>query len=351
MDNYKDNLKADCEQLLSRFQQTKSVRYEQFLTIWKDMNFQSIFYGYTESNLERMFTRELLATAYTYMLNPYTFQIRVGAIYLLYGLYHCQQSTPKEKIRLALKDWEEVMKFQQDAVNAKHFDVVYIIRQLISQKAFHFTAMPTPLAFNVKKYPKNSSMICEDFIQMTARPQELVSTDMLEELGNIHEHYEQVKASISATPGQPDPAINLTNKNLVPLLHKTVMGFYKWQKNQSSENKGEKEYEDGDEGTSNRQESSQRAQLLASIKSKSYGQIVEASKARRHRQVERDEPTPPETTSHRKKRPRSLKQRTSHLAQGVTEEKATTLWRMSQRESQSQKASQKIRNKKRNFKW
>ncbi|XP_020343530.2 snRNA-activating protein complex subunit 1b [Oncorhynchus kisutch] len=346
MDYCKDRLKADCEMLLSRFQQTESVRYELFLTIWKEMKFQSIFYGKMENNLRRLFSREVLATAYTYFLPPYTFQIRVGALYLLYGLYHCQLSTPKEKTRLALKDWEEVNKFQQDAVSAQHFDVVYIIRQLISQKAFYFTVMPTPLIFNVKKSNKNSRSFCEDFLERAARPQELVSMDMLEELANVHEHYEQVKASISAKPGQPDPSINLIHKNLVPRLHNTVVGFYNWQKAQGSEDRG-----DGDsgEGTSNKQESSQRAQLLASIKSKSYGQIVEASKARRHRQVERDEVVLAKETSHHK-RLKSLKQRTSHLTQGAAREEAlktTSLWCMSQLETQETTEKKK----KRKFKW
>ncbi|XP_010877118.1 snRNA-activating protein complex subunit 1b isoform X2 [Esox lucius] len=300
-----------------------------------------------ECHLKRLFSREVLATAYTYILPPYTFQIRVGALYLLYGLYHCQLCTPREKIRLALKDWEEVMKFKQDAVSAKHFDVVYILKQLISQKAFYFTAMPMPLVFNVKKSNKNSRMVCEDFVETTARPQELVSTDVLEELANIHEHYEQVKVSISATPGQPDPCINLTHKNLVPRLHNTVMGFYRWQKDQRSAEKGEGECGDGAEGTSNRQESSQRAQLLASIKSKSYGQIVEASKARRHRQVGRDETLPSEMTSPNKRRVKSLKQRTSHLTQGAAKQEATTPWCMSLRESQETTKKKKFKK----FKW
>ncbi|CAB1330986.1 unnamed protein product [Coregonus sp. 'balchen'] len=329
MDYCKDRLKADCELLLSRFQQTESVRYELFLTIWKETKFQSIFYGKMENNLKRLFSREILATAYTYFLPPYTFQIRVGALYLFYGLYHCQLSTPREKIRLALKDWEEMMKFQQDAVSAQHFDVVYIIRQLISQKAFYFTAMPTLLIFNVKKSNKNSRTVCEDFVERAARPQELVSMDMLEELANVHEHYEQVKASISAKPGQPDSSINLIHKNL------------------GSEDRAEGEDGDSGEGTSNKQECSKRAQRLASLKSKSYGQL--ASKARRHRQVERDEAGPAKETSHHK-RLKSLKQRTSHLTQGAAREEAlktTRLWCMSQLEAQETTKKKK----KRKFKW
>lgn len=51
------------------------------------------------------------------------------------------------QIRLALKDWEEVMKFEKDAVYAQHLDVVYVLRQLMSCKAFHFTAMPVLVSF------------------------------------------------------------------------------------------------------------------------------------------------------------------------------------------------------------
>jgi hypothetical protein len=36
------------------------------------------------------------------------------------------------------------------------------------------------LIFNVKKSNKNSRTVCEDFLERAARPQELVSMDMLE---------------------------------------------------------------------------------------------------------------------------------------------------------------------------
>ena len=49
------------------------------------------------------------------------------------------------QIRLALRDWEDIQKFEQDAINAQHFDVVYIYRKLLAEKAFHFTATPVPV--------------------------------------------------------------------------------------------------------------------------------------------------------------------------------------------------------------
>lgn len=47
------------------------------------------------------------------------------------------------QIRVPLKDWEDIKRFEKDAVDAQHLDVVYILRQLMAQKAFYFTAMPT----------------------------------------------------------------------------------------------------------------------------------------------------------------------------------------------------------------
>ena len=52
-------------------------------------------------NLEKnTFTKEALALAWRYFLPPYTFQIRVGALYLLYGLYNTQLCQPKQKVIL-----------------------------------------------------------------------------------------------------------------------------------------------------------------------------------------------------------------------------------------------------------
>lgn len=36
-------VKSDCEELLSRFQRTESVRFETFTEIWREMKFSEIF--------------------------------------------------------------------------------------------------------------------------------------------------------------------------------------------------------------------------------------------------------------------------------------------------------------------
>lgn len=134
-----------------------------------------LFCSGTVKRKKRTFSRLILDTAYSFFLPPYSFQIRVGGLYLLYSLYQCQTASPSEQvrntqhtvgqmlnkvllldiqsllcfwlqIRLALKDWEEVKKFEKDAVDAQHLDVVYIFRQLMALKAFSFTAMPTQVS-------------------------------------------------------------------------------------------------------------------------------------------------------------------------------------------------------------
>lgn len=43
MASYEKQVKLDCEELLSRFQKTGSVRFENFAEIWREMKFSEIF--------------------------------------------------------------------------------------------------------------------------------------------------------------------------------------------------------------------------------------------------------------------------------------------------------------------
>ncbi|CAI5697173.1 unnamed protein product [Oreochromis niloticus] len=307
MDFCGKQVKADCEQLLKRFQRTQSVRFEIFARIWREMKFSQIFY----------------------------FQIRVGGLYLLYSLYQCQNASPSEQIRLALKDWVDVKTFEKDAIEAQHFDVVYILQQLMFCKAFHFTATPSLLTYNKKRKVERSPMH-ENFMERVSRPQELVNIELLEEMDNVHQHYENLKAStLSLTSAQQDPSVSLIRKNLVPQLRSTVVDFYNWQKRKDSVD----EEEDSSEGPSSQQECSKRAGLLASIKSKAYGQAAEVSKSRRHRQVEVDFTSNEAPTLGRSRITKpSLKARTSenlHISGDLWTEAMTTtkISRLAQLES------------------
>ncbi|CAI9624636.1 unnamed protein product [Staurois parvus] len=275
-------LKEDCETLLSRFQATDSVRYEEFLSVWKEMKFHTIFFGGMRNLESNRFSKEALSVASPFFLPPYTFQIRVGALYLLYGLYNTQLCEPKQKIRIALKDWTEVEKFHQDLVSSQHLDAVYIFRQMRRCRAFYFTAMPMMLTFKSQKsIPADDGK--EEFKDVRDRVADLVTTESLEEMVNVHEHYQKNKHLMHADKSESDKSLSLIKEDLTDNLNSLVSQYQCWrQENRAPRMKNDEEKE----GTSQESEGSERARVLAGIKSKSYTAVTQAAKSRRHRQVQ-----------------------------------------------------------------
>ncbi|NWX82755.1 SNPC1 protein, partial [Nothoprocta pentlandii] len=239
--------------------------------------------------LERnKFTKKVLELAQQYLLPPYAFQIRVGALYLLYGLYSTQLCQPKQKIRIALKDWPEVQKFQRDLIESQHYDAAYVFRKLRVARAFHFTAMPKLLNYRTKKKIQENEFK-EEFKDPSNRVNSLITNDVLEELMNIHEHYQKMKCVISADKSQPDKALSLIKDEFVVNLKDITLEYQEWQQKRVKLFLDAKEADEilnrEEEGTSLASEGSERANALAKIKYRSYSAVVEASKSRRHRQV------------------------------------------------------------------
>ncbi|XP_015345436.2 snRNA-activating protein complex subunit 1 [Marmota marmota marmota] len=282
-------LQTDCEALLSRFQETDSVRFEDFTELWRNMKFGTIFCGKMRNLEKNTFTKEALALAWRYFLPPYTFQIRVGALYLLYGLYNTQLCQPKQKIRVALKDWDEVLKFQQDLINAQHFDAAYIFRKLRLDKAFHFTAMPKLLSYRMKKKIQRAE-VTEEFKDPDDRVMKLITSDVLEEMLNVHDHYQNMKHIISADKSKPDKALSLIKDDFLDNIKNIVLEHQQWHKDRKdpSLKSKNKDGEEKKEEKSQESERCERAEALARIKSKAFSVVVQASKSRRHRQVKLD---------------------------------------------------------------
>lgn len=322
MKGFKKTIKADLTLLLNKFQQTESVRFEVFSEIWRNMKFEQIFYGMVEHE-SRSFTRLLLDSVYHFLFPPFTFQIRVGGLYLMYALFYCQRAEIREQLRLSLNDWDELLTFEKDSIEAQHFDVVYVLRKLLHEKAFVFTAAPRLLDFE-KKMILDVPQLTESFMEKPSAPQTLINNDFLEELSNVHGLYSSLKSSL-CPQSESESGLNLCHQNLVPNLRKTVLDFYRWQQDKFAKSLKQ---DDCGEGTSSsstlfsQQQSSRRADLLASIKSRAYGEAAEVLKSRRHRVVELDqdnkrEPNPDFVSKYKKKKMRSLKYRTEQNLSGT----------------------------------
>ncbi|XP_078462369.1 snRNA-activating protein complex subunit 1 [Lampetra planeri] len=314
--------RGDCEQLLDRFRRTDSVRYEDFAAVWRDMNFSLIHHGFVKDQDRKEFTEELILLASQYMSPIYSFQVRVGALYLLYAIYHTQLCQPRRKIRLALKEWDDLSKLYQEIVEQEHYDADYIYRSLCDQHAFHYTALPAPLMFRMGKMRKAN--IWKEKMnehgglrQNHNRVSGVVSTDAMEELQNIHEHYHHMKCAISTSKLQPDKSLSLVRDDMQRAVKDALATYQLWSDVRASkkpraastgksternaEDKERHSYEEDDAvGCS-------RAEKLAAIKNKSYNNPTKAPRSRRHRQTEinSSEDDRRKHDSPRRKRPRS----------------------------------------------
>lgn len=326
-------LTEDVEELLARFQHTDSVRYEVFSAIWREMSFSDVFTGITNMCEMKRFCRVALATAMKYFLPPYSYQIRVGSLYLMFAFYRTQLAIPPVKIRLALKDWAHVQKFVKDTVDAEHYDVIYIYQKLVATKAIHYTAMPHFLTFQKQRKPKKDP-VCAEFLGRTTAVQELNSADILEELTNIQSHYEKLKKATVEVNCQ----VTMTHPEFVSRLKDSMSEFITWQHKTFSQDKGDENSGDDEEKPAEEESSSRRAKLLSSIKNKSYSNFQEASKSQRHRRAETVDSSSsgPEQVQEtgQKKRPPSLRARTWKSLGMTQEDNRHQAWLLSAPEQQ-----------------
>lgn len=280
-DFYYAPLVEDVEELLARFQQANTVRYEVFSAIWREMKLSDVSFGICRLGNIKRFSRTALATAMKYFLPPYNFQIRVGALYLMYGFYHTQLAVPKVQIRIPLRDWPSVQNFLRDAADSGHLDIIYIYQKLAAAKAMHYTAMPHFLTFRRQRKPAKGPPVCAQFLGRTTAVQELLTSDFIEELSNIQSHYEKLKQV-----AEVGSEVSMVHRNLPADMTNIMLEFLNWQQKAFSPpgKADNSNYDDKDEEKLTRAESSSRARLLSSIKQKSFRGVLEASKSRRHRQ-------------------------------------------------------------------
>lgn len=333
---YYEPLTDDVEELLALFQHTETVRYELFSSIWREMRFSDVFIGLTNMAEMKRFSVVALGTAMKYFLPPYSYQIRVGGLYLLFAFYNTQNTIPPVKIRLALKDWEKVQKFLKDSVDAGHLDVIYIYHKLVSIKAFQYVAMPHNLTFQKQKKLKKER-VCAEFLGRTSAVLEFFSLDIMEELINIKDQYENLKKATAEVSGQ----VTMTNPNFASHLKDCESEFITWQQKTFAKNWNDEKLEEDDEksGDDDASSSSSRARLLSSIKNKSYNNYQQASKSRRHRKattvdVSTSQVNDVQERVVQRKRPPSLRARTTKSLGEAQEENKLQAWLLTAPEGQ-----------------
>ncbi|XP_061896071.1 snRNA-activating protein complex subunit 1-like [Entelurus aequoreus] len=267
-DTFYEPLTEDVEDLLGRFQQKDSIRFDVFSAVWRDMRFSDVFRGVLGMSDTRKFSKAAMATAVKYFLPPYCLHVRVGGLYLMYAFYHTQLAVPPVSIRLALGDWDHIQSFLQKLAVCGHLDVVYVFRSLVSSKAFHYTAMPILLTFQKSK--RQSKTLCREMLARTTAVMELLTEDFLAEVTNVQTVYEKMKQEVAEVRLQAA----MTHPQFAARLKGSLTDFMAWQQNTFHPGKDEKPACDDDDSRS-------RARLMAAIKKKSYGRKEGGPKSER----------------------------------------------------------------------
>ncbi|XP_044179444.1 snRNA-activating protein complex subunit 1-like [Acropora millepora] len=227
-----EGLITDCRLLLSRFENHKSVRFETFCEIWREMNFSLIHCGGRDTNRKIQLVDYLFRIISTYLdSTPCSFPYRIGALYAMYAVYHTQLNRPKVKIRMTLSMMKDLKELHGQIIEQQHHDADYILRLLHKEKAFLFVAMPIPLAYGSKEAitsqeeGKSSALIDDvsDNLQERFRG--------VESLDDAHKNYTQMKAKLLAAETIPnDRSYRAISDSLVTDISSELQKFDEWKR-------------------------------------------------------------------------------------------------------------------------
>ena len=195
-----ESLKHDVNTLFSRFYQKQSVRFEEFCTEWKAMNFNCIFaaiYRNTFSAKMRMVER-IFRVASEFLSEDSTFLYRVAAVYMFYAVYFKQFSDNKVKIRMTPTMWKDLMDFLNIVIEHRHLDVAYVIQTLRQHKAFTFTAFPKYLLFGRHEFMLGiEGMVgLRQSYEADKYVNDLLSSEFIDQITDIQKEYEDVKRKV-----------------------------------------------------------------------------------------------------------------------------------------------------------
>ncbi|KAL3831659.1 hypothetical protein ACJMK2_023385 [Sinanodonta woodiana] len=299
-------VKKDFETLLERFTETGTVRYEKFAEIWRSMKMNLYCAGRQNDREVREFIEECFHIASQFWLPPSSFQVRAGALYLLYGLFNFQLCMPRVKIRVTHKMWSDVIEFQAQAREEQHYDLDFIFHKLRLQNAFYFVSEHRELYLATTNFHQTQDLLVPDnFRDETTILEEVFSQDFMEQLSAIHEQYYKMKVALAGPDATtPDRSLDVMENKLIDNITKYVYLLRKdtlFQSRKRKQTEGESSEEDQEDDSSDNDEDSDPTftpgniinTKRSTIKASAYTGLAKASRSRRHRQVVMEEDSSP----------------------------------------------------------
>ncbi|XP_025094340.1 snRNA-activating protein complex subunit 1-like isoform X2 [Pomacea canaliculata] len=206
-------IQTDFEKLLTSFVQTDSVRYEAFAKLWRERKFSLIYAGRQSEREVKEFVEEAMKIAVHMFLAPYGFQARVGALYLLYGLYYTQPCVPRVQIRMRPDAWLQTAALKKEIEKQNHYDTGYILNKLLADGAFHFCAFANDSATRYTSNRPESTGMAEALRDDRQPIDDLFTEEVMEQLSLVHTQYHQLKVRLAGPDAmRPDRSLDILHE-------------------------------------------------------------------------------------------------------------------------------------------
>ncbi|EZA54703.1 hypothetical protein DMN91_007321 [Ooceraea biroi] len=130
--------RMDCQTLITRFELSYNTNFQNFCEIWRDMQFSLIFAYFPTETVLITFCKKALCISKQFLVNGMSVKERIGALYLLYGIYYKMPKNQNEnlKIRVTLSDWNCLMELHSQVKKDEYLDANYILCKLVIDNAF-----------------------------------------------------------------------------------------------------------------------------------------------------------------------------------------------------------------------
>jgi len=234
---------VDIRNFLERFHELNTALFEDFKLLWKEKKFSLIFVGKPYETDASNYVLDLFrCTSEFFLLESSTLQMKVGALFMQFCLYHLQPCVPKVSWPIDSELWTCLKEFYEDVLAQKLLDVYKIWWRLHTDKCYHFTAFARvscywrPITRNIRSSVNSKSLAALEAALSEYDPSTVKNVVDLNQIETMSAVYKFLKAQalgvhVDEDPTAPiefPPSLRLVSsdmtENIRPLLEKPEEG-------------------------------------------------------------------------------------------------------------------------------
>ncbi|CAH0717670.1 unnamed protein product, partial [Brenthis ino] len=211
-----DGFSNDCDELIHKCLQLRTLDYQTFCNFWKDFNFGMIYMGRTSGAEIAELTEEVIHIAKHYMVKDTSnIEESIAGLFLVYGLIKLQPYPGFACLRIVPDDLQAINRIEVVARRDRRLDVLYILGELLSScSQYHAAERERGLEAVLRKYLEGYTSIDK----LGVRPKGVFfrqneELDIIRDLGSVTRQYARAKKSLIGD-AVSDPSLQYINENL-----------------------------------------------------------------------------------------------------------------------------------------